>query len=292
MAAEWIEVDIEAELDAGDLLTRLDDPHVTGAWEREAGVRLYWPADRWNGDVLARLNALLIASYRPAPPVRVQSVPAQDWNALWARSVTPIRIGRRIIVRPSWAQAEQQPGDIELMLDPKQAFGTGHHATTQLLIEWLEDRIHGWERILDVGTGSGLLAMVALRLGAVSAIGIDHDPVAIECARDYAALNGFGSECALHVGDLDFLGDLDLMAIELIVANLDRRTLLDAAGRLAVLLDRGAILLVSGLLAEDRDEVTEAYAAVGAAVRQVRERDGWLAMELLKVDSCEGKGMD
>lgn len=287
MPSEWIEVAVTTALDAGELLSRLEDPDVTGAWEQEGAVRLYWPADKWNGDALAHLKAVVTDQAAVASHVLVQSIPAQDWNAIWAQSVVPIRIGRRIIVRPSWAPAEGTPGNIELILDPKQAFGTGHHATTQLLIEWLEERIRGRERVLDIGTGSGLLAMVALRLGATSAVGIDHDPIAIECARGYADLNGFGSECALYVGDLAFLSDVDLSAIDLIVANLDRRTLLAATGSLAPFLDRGAVLLVSGLLAEDRDEITEAYAAVGAAVRQVRERDGWLAMELLKTDLCE-----
>ena len=288
MTTEWIAVDIKAPVDAGELLSRLEDPHVTGAWEQERGVRFYWPADRWNGDVLARLQALLSTATGTGPQVQVQSVPAQDWNALWAESVTPIRIGWRILVRPSWAAAEKTEGDIELVLDPKQAFGTGHHATTQLLIEWLEDRIRGRERVLDVGTGSGLLAMVALRLGAVSAIGIDHDPVAIDCARDYAKLNGFGAECALHVGDLSWLEEQDLLAADLILANLDRRTLLHAVQPLSSWLQRGAVLVVSGLLVDDRQEVTDAYAQAGAVVREVRERDGWLAMELLKMDSCEG----
>ena len=81
---------------------------------------------------------------------------------------------------------------IEIILDPKQAFGTGHHATTCMLLEWLEgDVIHGGETVLDVGTGGGLLAMVALRLGAVQAVGIDPDPEAIDCAHEYASVNGF-----------------------------------------------------------------------------------------------------
>ena len=83
------------------------------------------------------------------------------------------------------------PGEIELIIDPKQAFGTGHHTTTQLLIEWLQQVVTSSDRVLDVGTGSGVLAMVALRLGAAKAVGEDFDPVAIDCARDYAQVNGF-----------------------------------------------------------------------------------------------------
>jgi ribosomal protein L11 methyltransferase len=288
MTAEWIEVDIEASVDAGELLSRLEDPHVAGAWERESGVRLYWPVDRWNGDVLGRLESVLITPDGTRPRVHVQSVPAQDWNAAWARSVVPIRIGRRVLVRPSWEPAAAEPDDIEVVLDPKQAFGTGHHATTQLLIEWLEERIRGSERVLDVGTGSGLLAMVALRLGAQSALGLDSDPVAIECANDYAAANGFGEELTLRVGDLSSLQALSVSRFDVILANLDRRTLLDAVEPLAPFLRHGAVLLVSGLLKEDRDEVARAYAAIGASARQVRARDGWIAMELLRADSCEG----
>ena len=108
-------------------------------------------------------------------------------------SVRPIRIGRRIVIRPSWEPVALQAQDIEIVLDPKQAFGTGHHATTRMLLEWLEDLIHGGEFVLDVGTGSGILAMVALRLGAASALGVECDPVAVDCARDYARENGFGS---------------------------------------------------------------------------------------------------
>jgi ribosomal protein L11 methyltransferase len=205
MPSEWIEVAVTTELDAGELLSRLEDPDVTGAWEQEGAVRLYWPADKWNGDVLAHLKTVVTDPAAVAQHVLVQSIPAQDWNAIWAQSVVPIRIGRRIIVRPSWAPAESAPGDIELILDPKQAFGTGHHATTQLLIEWLEERIQGREGVLDIGTGSGLLAMVALRLGAETAIGFDIDPVAIECARDYGAMNKFGPELSLRIADLGFI---------------------------------------------------------------------------------------
>ena len=127
----------------------------------------------------------------------VNSVPWEDWNARWAAAVKPIHIGQQIVIRPSWEKVALPPNRIELIIDPKHAFGTGHHATTQFLIEWLEDLIQGGETVLDVGTGSGILAITALRLGAVSVLGIDNDPVAIECARTYASLNGFQDELAL-----------------------------------------------------------------------------------------------
>ena len=132
--------------------------------------------------------------------IRVEELSDQDWNRQWAESVRPIRIGRRIVIRPSWEPVALQAQDIEIVLDPKQAFGTGHHATTRMLLERLEDLIHGGESVLDVGTGSGILAMVALRLGAASALGVECDPVAVDCARDYARENGFGSGSKFGAG--------------------------------------------------------------------------------------------
>ena len=123
-------------------------------------------------------------------------------------------------------------GSLEIILDPKQAFGTGHHATTRMLLEWLEDRIQGGEAVLDVGAGSGILAMVALRLGARSAIGVELDPVAVACARDYAVENHFGPELTWVCGTLRDVPHP--VTPDLVLANLDRQTLLLLAEELAV----------------------------------------------------------
>jgi ribosomal protein L11 methyltransferase len=175
-----------------------------------------------------------------------------------------------------------EAGEIEIVLDPKQAFGTGHHATTSLLLEWLEEDIRGGESVLDVGTGSGLLAMVALRLGAARAAGIDNDPDAIECAREYAAANGFGPELALQCGTLT----AGLRSFDVVLANLDRCTLLEMAQLLAG--STGRTLLVSGLLVDQRAEIVAAFAHVGLYPGRQREREGWLAIEFSQAQSCEG----
>ena len=201
--------------------------------------------------------------------------PEEDWNAQWASQVKPIWIGRRILIRPSWETVEVSQDAIELVLDPKQAFGTGHHATTHLLIEWLQDCIQGEERVLDVGTGSGILAMVALRLGAKFALGIDHDSVAIDCAKEYAQANAFGDELELRTLTLK---ELQSDPFHLIVANLDRRTLVDQVGQFQRIHSVGAFLLMSGILKDDHDEIVELYKQSGWKLMDVREREGWLAV--------------
>ncbi len=174
---------------------------------------------------------------------------------------------------------ELDPGEIELIIDPRQAFGTGHHATTQMLIEWLEDLIEGGERVLDVGTGSGILAMVALRLGAASAVAIDSDPTAIDCAREYAAMNGFGPRLALHTAALETVGGVHAQPVDLVLANLDRRTLVESGRSLRPHLRQGTRILLSGVLVEDLVEIASMVGSMGGTVSRVSRREGWLALD-------------
>jgi ribosomal protein L11 methyltransferase len=290
MASDWVDVCIPAELDAGELLGMLDDPAVQGAWEDAGTIHLYWPGDQWNGDRLASVRSVLSRMSRASEAessLSVNRLPAQDWNQQWAQSVKPLRIGRRLVIRPSWEPVVLQPDEIEIILDPKQAFGTGHHATTRMLLEWLQDDIRGGEVVLDVGAGSGILAMAALRLGAVSAVGVECDPVAVECARDYASQNGFGQELELVCGMLSDL--VERVRPDLVLANLDRQTLLALADDLAAYGTAGARLLCSGLLVDQEAEVAARYSKFGLYPTNRREQDGWVALELACPESCEGR---
>jgi ribosomal protein L11 methyltransferase len=278
-----VDVQIRSSVDAGELLGLLDDPSVHGAWQDEGMIHLYWPNNSWSPDHLVRLRQILLqmdVAGQAAREMLIHSIPTQDWNRQWTQSVKPLWIGRRIVIRPSWETVAVQAEQIEIVLDPKQAFGTGHHGTTRMLVEWLEESIRGGETVLDVGTGSGLLAMVALRLGAARALGIDNDPVAIDCAKEYARENRFGTELALECGTLD-----GGSAFNLVVANLDCQTLLQLTERLAA--STGNRLLISGLLLDQRREIVEAFARVNLYAGQQRELDGWLAMEFSHAQSCE-----
>lgn len=284
MSSDWIDIQIRSSLDAGELLGRLDDPNVQGAWEDEGAIHLYWSSVHWSADNLLLLRRTLqemSGSLAQDPEILVQSLPNQDWNRAWAQSVKPLWIGNRILIRPSWDTVIVPPDHIEIILDPKQAFGTGHHATTRMLLEWLEEIVCGGESILDVGTGSGLLAMVALRLGATRAVGIDNDPVAVECAQEYAKANRFGEELLLQCGSLQAEDMFDL-----VLANLDRQTLIRLAEPLAAC--TGGRLLLSGVLKDQREEIVDVFSRAALYPGQQREREGWLAMEFRRAQSCEG----
>ena len=293
MSEGWIDVQIQTTIDAAELLGLLADPAIQGGWEENGVVHLYWPKLAWNMDAHSRLRMTLQGldpDVLTERAIRVEELPDQDWNRQWAQSVRPIRIGRRIVIRPSWEPVALQAQDIEIVLDPKQAFGMGHHATTRMLLEWLEDLVHGGESVLDVGAGSGILAMVALRLGAASALGVECDPVAVDCARGYAAENGFGNHLEFRCGTLEDIDRQGALRPDLVLANLDRQTLLLLCDTLAQYVGHGARLLLSGILLDQEQEIVSAFSKVGAMLSQRREQEGWVALELLMVEPCEGVG--
>lgn len=218
----------------------------------------------------------------------MQQVPAQDWNEVWARSVRPLHIGR-LVVRPSWEPVVLGPKDIEIVLDPKQAFGTGHHATTHMMLEWLQKDIHGGEMVLDVGTGSAILTMAAVKLGAAFAIGVEIDPVAVDCAKTYVDQNGLKDRINIVCGTLADLPPERVKTADLVLANLDRQTILDLAGDLVGSASEGARIMVSGILIEQQDEIVERFSSLGLVCSERCEDEGWVAMKFLRPESCGGE---
>ena len=290
MPNDWVDVCIHGSLDTGELLSRLDDATVQGAWEDGGKVHLYWAEAQWTEERLSALRAALadVTESGQEQSLSVTLVPAQDWNAAWARSVKPLRIGR-FVIRPSWEPVTLGPRDLEIILDPKQAFGTGHHATTRMLLEWLQEDIRGGELILDVGTGSAILAMAAVKLGAASAVGVEIDPVAADCAKEYVGLNQLTDRIDIMTGTLADLPQENQRAIDLVLANLDRQTVLSLAEGLASVACGGARVLISGILVEQESEIVERFSTLGLVCTDRRDDEGWVVMQFLKPESCEGE---
>jgi ribosomal protein L11 methyltransferase len=190
----------------------------------------------------------------------VEVLEDQDWGEAWKRGLAPLAIGRAF-VRPSWIDVATPAGMVEIVLDPGMAFGTGTHPTTSLCLAALSDLLAArpGASVLDVGTGSGLLAISAKKLGGGRVAGNDNDPVAVRVARENAALNGVALELderpvAAQPGPFD-----------LVLANILANTLVELAPAIAAQLAPGGVVLLSGILTPQEEEVRAAYLQAGLA---------------------------
>ena len=182
-------------------------------------------------------------------------------------------MGKRLAVVPSWEEFETDR--IVLKMDPGMAFGTGTHETTSLCLEVLDENIKGGERILDIGTGSGILAIAALKLGAARAEGVDIDPMCVRTAGENAAANGIGEEFQVLVGDLS---DKASGKYDIITANIVAAAICALAPALPALMKPETLFVASGIIDTRKEEVISALQAQGLVIREVKEKKGWVCL--------------
>ena len=199
-----------------------------------------------------------------------EGVEQEDWQNGWRKYYHPMDVGQRLAVVPSWQDYETSR--VKLILDPGLAFGTGGHETTNLCLEVLDERVRGGERVLDIGTGSGILAIAALKLGAAVAEGVDIDPVAVRTAGENAALNGVADKLTVLVGDLS---DKASGRYDIITANIVANAIMALAPAVPGLMADDAVFIASGIIDSRKDEVIAALEAAGLAVLEVKEKRGW-----------------
>jgi ribosomal protein L11 methyltransferase len=214
---------------------------------------------------------------RPVGPLRVREVTDEGWADAWRAHYVPQRIGR-VVVLPSWVADEPfAANEVPVVLDPGMAFGTGLHPTTRGCLELLQEVAPMPARVLDVGIGSGILAIAALRLGAASAHGLDTDPLAVQAARENAGRNGMADRLTVVHGRL---GAEPTARFPLVLANLVAAVLVELAPRLAAHLEPSGTLVVGGIIAPRGDEVVRAMATSGLAVRDRRDDGEWVSLRL------------
>lgn len=199
----------------------------------------------------------------------------QDWTAGWKESIPVLHLGRRVVVKPSWREYTAQPDELLLEMDPGLAFGTGLHPTTQLCVEALEDLVQPGTRVLDLGTGTGILALVAAKLGAADILAVDNDVNAVAVARRNARANAVAHQIRVLHGSLAEVGE----PYDLVVANILAHVIIDmAASGLDTRIRRGGTLVVSGILEEQANDVAAALGARGLSVIERRQRESWVAL--------------
>lgn len=232
-------------------------------------IHIYLQPEESPVETLA-LIAARMESADIAYTVETDQVEQEDWQNGWRKYYHPMEIGKRLAVVPSWQEYETDR--VKLILDPGLAFGTGGHETTSLCMEALDERVQGGERVLDIGTGSGILAIAALKLGAACAEGVDIDPVAVRTAGENAALNGVQDKLTVLVGDLS---DKASGKYEIITANIVANAIMALAPAVPGLMAENATFIASGIIDTRKDEVITALEAAGLAVLEVKEKRGW-----------------
>ena len=209
-------------------------------------------------------------------PARIEHVVGDGWRDGWRAYFKPLRVGRRLIVKPSWEPYEAAADDVVLTLDPGQAFGTGTHESTRLLLAELEARVTKGVRVLDVGTGSGILGIACLLFGAESVLALATAPLAVDAANENAERNGVGAQLTASQA----LVSAETGSYPLVLANIEARVLIPEGRAITARLAPGGLLLLSGLLHDHADPVRAAYPELRELARPVL--GDWCALVLEK----------
>ncbi|MDT8896131.1 50S ribosomal protein L11 methyltransferase [Halomonas sp. I1] len=289
IAPEHAELLEELLLDEGATAITLQDAQDEPLFEPERGTTPLWDETVLTGlyDDLEGLSAMLerlAAAWaeampgEPCPEIEHELLADRDWEREWMADFEPLRMGKRLWIVPSWHQVPD-PQAVNLLLDPGLAFGTGTHPTTALCLAWLDalsvDGTLTDRDVLDMGCGSGILAIAALKLGARHATGTDIDPQALTASRDNAERNGI-DEPALR---LEYPESLEAEArFPLVVANILAGPLVELADEIAERVAPGGRLALSGILETQADEVLATYSARGLVMDEPEVREGWVRL--------------
>ena len=225
---------------------------------------------------LARLER---AAAQLGLPMEVKSMAETNWEESWKDNYPAVEVGRNLIVVPYWA-ADETNGRTPVILDPGLTFGTGAHASTQMVMEFMENCVRPGFRCLDLGSGSGILSIAALRLGAASAVGVDIDPKAEDIARENAAYNGFAApEFAALTGnvteDTALMEKLRQQSYDLVLVNIVADVIIGLAPVLPAFLTESSILLCSGILDVRLEDVKAALEKAGLEILEVKAKEDW-----------------
>jgi ribosomal protein L11 methyltransferase len=222
-----------------------------------------------------------LAAAGVAAEVSARAVDEADWAEAWKEHFHAERFGR-IVVVPSWRTHAEMPGDVVLRLDPGMAFGTGQHETTRMCLEALDRRVRPGMHILDVGCGSGILAIAATKLGAARVRALDIDPDCVRITGENARANGCGGVVTASVVTPGAPWWKDGASYDVVVANIIARTIVELAPVFARALEHGGHVIASGIIAEREREVSDALAAVGLRIDGVRALGEWRCIEAVR----------
>jgi|FLOH01.1.fsa_nt_gi ribosomal protein L11 methyltransferase len=251
------------------LLGLLMTEEVQGVEEREGALVFFFEE---TGYPFVKAEFERIAAPFQSGPISCELILDQNWNEEWEKTIKPIKVGR-FWIRPSWDIGIVPEDKIELIIDPKMSFGTGYHETTRLMMAGIEEMVREGDRVLDAGTGTGVLAFSALKIGASKAVGFDVDPICKGNADENSLMNGLSERFQMFVGTEKVVPS---QTFDIVLANINRETLRAMLPALKVFMTDEAKLGLAGLLISDREIMLKELETNGLiSVRETTEGDWW-----------------
>jgi ribosomal protein L11 methyltransferase len=250
---------------------------ITGLLENDDHISVFTSdisADteiQFNEAMIGLKNEKVLESFR----IEKEILEDQNWNKLWEKSREIIRVSDRIVIKPSFKNYEAKENEIVLTIDPKMSFGTGEHQTTKLVLSLLEKIVKPGMKVLDVGSGTGILAITAIKLGAKKAVAVDFDEVCLENCKENCAINNVENSVEVITGEINDVNEKDF---DLIIANIQKNVLIEIADKIKSKLNHSGIVILSGLLESDKDDIEKNYCSLGFATIEIEHMDEWIAI--------------
>ncbi len=251
----------------------LNDPVSASVW-----VNIYLPAALWDRK-RPRIDKILqdLRKEFSISDVRTRELGPKDWTEEWKKGYETRKVGRRLVIVPSWKKYSSKPGEVVVTMDPGMAFGTGLHTTTRLCLIALEKYLKTGERVLDVGTGSGILAIAAVKFGAGHVTACDIEVVAVEIAKQNVIQNGVSDRVNLYTGTLQELG-MEIKPADLILVNILAYTIIKMLPDLKAKLKPGGHIISSGILKEYAPDVEAAMKKEEMEIVESLQEDDWVSL--------------
>ena len=285
----WLEASVQVDGEAAEAVSEVFNRYGRGGavlstdFDDESGntavvtVKTYLPLDEEGLKTRRRIEEALwhLSQIYPLPPPEFRELTEDDWANAWKKHYHVLHVGQRIVIKPSWQEHQPRPDEVVIELDPGMAFGTGLHPTTRMCLQALEEHLKPGDKVLDLGTGSGILAIAAAKLGAGSVLALDNDPQAVRAARANVQSNGVQDIVTVEPGSLDKAAE----EFELVLVNILARVIVELADQ--GLVDRvrpAGLMIAAGIIEEQEAEVTAALGEHGLEIVERRQEKDWVTL--------------